>query len=236
MKTRNLLLVAAFGLAWLLQSCSIATTVHFNKNYSGSYMTVMDMSELISMSSMFDSTGTNDQETVIAQMRHSMDSLGIASMYNAMSGIRNARLDVSDEGVITLAFDFDNLTALNASFVRMAEHAELNPGSGNEMLPTDLFSGSRHVFKNEGKALLYTMENTGEGGGLFGAGGDDMEGMDFMANMMDYTIDLSFDRKVKSADVKGLTLLETGSNKVKTRVDIMKLMSDGGYSIKVNTK
>ncbi|HLF63739.1 MAG TPA: hypothetical protein VI603_08300 [Saprospiraceae bacterium] len=239
MKTNNFLLCVVLTFAWLLQGCNIATTVHFNKDYSGTYTTVLDLSDLIGMAGMFDTTGTMDQNKMVEEMRLSMDSLELEETYNSLSGIRDAQLDVSDEGVISIGFKFDNVEALNASFKSMQERtAQKMEGMGEgsmDMLPTDFLGGGDQLFIREGKTLTHALNTEGGlGEGLMGEGGGD--DMDMMSSMIDYTIDLSFDRKVKSVDVEGLTIVEKGTHVVKTRVDFANLLKDGKYSIKVRTK
>ncbi len=235
MKTNNFLLCLLLAFAWMCQSCNIATSIHFNKDYSGTYTSLIDLSDLISMASMFDTTGTMDQNQMIEQMRDSMESLNLVDMYNNLSGIEDANVEVSDEGAISIAFKFDNLEALSASFKSLENTAgQMNSGEGAmEMNPAD-FLGGDHVFKKEGKTLSYSLASEGGlGEGLMGEEGGDM---DMFTSMIDYTIDLSFDRKVKSVDVEGLTIVEKGTNVVKTRVDFATFLKEGKYSIKVKTK
>lgn len=196
---------------------------------------VLDMSELISMASMFDTTGTMDQDQMIQQMRDSMGALQLDNAYNDLAGIDNANVEVSDEGVITIAFDFDNVESLNASFKALQDKtAEMSEGS-MDMMPTDLLGGGEQMFKREGKVIVHSMNSEGGlGEGLMGGG--EGEDMDMFSSMIDYTIDFSFDRRVKSVDVEGLDIIEKGDKIVKTRVDFAKMMKDGKYSIKVKTK
>lgn len=234
MKTNNFLLCAMLAFAWLLQSCNIATTIHFNKDYSGSYTTVLDLSDLISMASMMDTTGSMDQNAMIGQMRDSLETLQLAEMYNNLSGIHDASVDVSDEGAITIGFKFDNLESLSASFKSLENSAEqMGSGGSMDMNPAALLGGD-HLFKKEGKTLSYSMSS--EGGLGEGLGGGEEGDMDMMTSMIDYTVDLSFDRKVLSVDVDGLSIVEKGNNIVKTRVDFAKFLKEGKYSIKVKTK
>lgn len=237
MKMRTFFCLLVCATFWLMQSCNIATTIHFNKNYSGTYKTVVDMSELISMTAMFDTTGTMTPEKAVEEMRKSLDSLGLADTYNGMSGIRNAVAEVDAEGIMTVAFSFDDLESLTQSFKTMQEQAGEQGGGlggdGMDMLPTELFGGGGdQVFSNNGKTLMHSFAM---GDGAMSPGEEEMGELDMMSSMMDYTIDFSFDRKVKSVELEGLTLLEQGKNVVKTRVDFGKMLSEG-YRIEVNTK
>lgn len=238
MKTTKFLVLGMLAFAWLIQSCNIATTVHFNKNYSGTYETVLDLSDLISMAGMFDTTGTMDQNSMIAEMRHSLDSMQLEDTYNGLSGIRDAKVNVSDEGIVTVGFMFDNIESLNASFKTMQERTSQKMegmGEGSmDMLPTDFLGGGDQSFTKDGKTISHAMNTEAGLEGLMGGeeGGD----MDMFSSMIDYTLNLSFDRKIQSVDVAGLTIIEQDKNVVKTRVDFANLMKEGKYSIKVKTK
>jgi hypothetical protein len=156
-----------------------------------------------------------------------------------MSGIRDAKVDVSDGGIVTIGFKFDNMESLNASFKAMAERTtQKMDGMGDgsmDMLPTDFLGGGDQSFTREGKTITHAMNSEGGLEGLMGGeeGGGDM---DMISSMIDYTINLSFDRKIQSVDVEGLTIVEKGKNTVKARVDFPTLLKEGKYSIKVKTK
>ena len=232
MKSKNGVFYLFLALTGLLFSCNIATTVHFNKDYSGTYMTVVDMSDLISMAGMADSTNSSDQS--IADMRKSMDSLELEDVYNSVSGISDAKVDVSDKGVVSIGFKFDNVEALNASFKTVQEStAEKMSGSGDaDMLPASFLGGEGQMFIREGKTITHSVDSEGLGLG----DGEDSGDMDMMMNMIDYTIEFTFDRKIKSVDVEGLTILEQNSKNVKTRVDFGNFLKDGKYALSVKTK
>jgi hypothetical protein len=154
-----------------------------------------------------------------------------------LSGIRDANVEVSDAGVISIGFKFDNIESLNASFKSMQERTAEMEGlddASMDMLPMDLLGGGDQIFKREGKTVSYVFDSDGGmGEGLMNEDGGDLE---MISSMIDYTIDLSFDRKIKSVDVEGVTIVEKGNNLVKTRADFAKLIADGKFSIMVKTK
>jgi hypothetical protein len=231
MKTNNIVLCLLLGSAWLLQSCSIATTVHFNKDFSGTYTMALDMSDMISMAGAFDTTGAVDQDQMIQQLRDSIGMLHLEDAFQSVSGVSDANVEVSDEGEIILGFAFDNIESLNAGCLALTEAMAEIP-SDSEMPTGDLLGAQ--MFEQQGKTISYTMSSeSGLGEGLMS--GDESE-MDMISSMMDYTIDLSFDRKVHSVDVEGLTIVEKGKNIVKTRVDFAQFLKEGKYSVKVKTK
>jgi hypothetical protein len=216
--------------------CNVATTVHFNKDFSGSYTTEMDMSEALAMAAMFDTTGTMDENQAVEELRHSMDSMGLSSRYEGISGIHNAKTEVSDKGVITISFQFDNPAALEASFVTMQERAGEKAGDldsdSMDFLPTDFLGSGKQTFRKAGKTFTHAYNGGGEDAAM-----DDESGeLDMIGSMVDYTLNFSFDRKIKSVDAKGLTILEEGPKMVKTRVDLGTLIGGGNYSIAIRTK
>jgi hypothetical protein len=238
MKITRLIQMLVVVVTMVCSGCNIATTVHFNKDYSGHYTTVLDMSEALAMAAMFDTTGTMDEDQAVSELRHSIDSMGLSSIYNGISGIHNAKADVSDKGIISISFEFDNAAALEASFVTMQERAgekagEMD-GSSMDFLPTDFLGGGKQIFRRDGKTITHGFDGGGGGEGLLG--GDESGEMDMVASMVDYTINFSFDRKVKSVDAKGLTILEESPKMVKTRVDLGTLLGGGKYSIEIKTK
>jgi len=237
MRTSRIFALLAICATILWSGCAVTTTVHFNKDYSGTYITELDMSELIGMAAMFDTTGEMDQGQMIAEMRHSMDSMDLVGMYNGVSGIRDAKVEVTDEGLISIGFGFDNLASLEASFKTMQDRASQNAegldAGGMDMLPTDLFSGGVQTFRKSGKTLTHTYKSSEDAEGLLGeeAGGD----LDMISSMVDYTMIFTFDRKVKSAEGDGMSILEQGPKMIKARIDVDRLIS-GQYSISINTK
>ena len=238
MRIRTLILLLAVGMLWLGESCSVATTVHFNKDFSGSYTSVMDMSEFIGMAASFDTTGASDPNEMIAQMRHTMDSLNLGELYNGMSGIRDAAVEVTDDGQISFAFKFDNVEALNASFKTMEENAD-NRGeelTSDQIMPTDFLSGGKQSFTRQKKTLTYSFSSDGEASELLGAEGEDSGNLDMVSSMVDYTMEFTFDRKIKSSDVQGVDVIEKTAHSIKTRVDLGKMLKEGSYSVTVKTK
>lgn len=237
MKTTTYFLAIVTVVICMCQACSVATSVHFNKNYSGTYQTIVDMSEFISMAGMFDTTGTVDPVQMIAEMRHKLDSMQLDDVYNGLSGIRDAEVGVSDEGVISIAFKFDNIESLNASFKTMKERTAQSEGMDDpsmDMIPTDLLGGGDQVIERDGKTVTFAF-NSEAGLGEALAGEDDGD-LDMISSMVDFTIDLSFDRKIKSVEVEGVTVVEQNKNLVKTRADFTKMISEGKYSIRIKTK
>ncbi len=242
LKIHRFPVLAVLAILWLCQSCSVTTMVHFNKDYSGDYSTEVDLSEAMGFAAMADTTGKMDQQEMISRMRDSLNALNLADAYNGMSGIRDAKSEVTDEGKIVISFKFDNIDAFNASFKAIQDRTKNKSeelegaGSGDmDMLTSGFLSDGTQMFTRNNKTLTYSYDS-GEGGGLLGGGDDaDSTNMDMISSMIDYTINLSFDRKVKSVDVSGASILEKTDHEVKTRVDFGKLLKNGKYTISVKT-
>ena len=60
--------------------------------------------------------------------------------------------------------------------------------------------------------------------------------MDMMMGMMDYTVELSFDRKIKSVEIDGVDLISQDKHVVKARIDLGKMIKGGAYNIDVRTR
>jgi hypothetical protein len=234
---KYLLCLATITILLIGQACSLTTSVHFNRDFSGTHETVIDMSEMLGFAAMMDST-SDDQNDMIAQMRHSLDSLNIVDMYRDISGITDAHATVSDEGVLSIGFRFKNVEALNASFEtlkeRMEDKASNLGGDSMEMMPTDFLGGGTQSFVRNKKSITHSFSSDGTAEDLIGEEG--MGELEMISSMMDYSIEMSFDRKIKSADLTGVNLIEQGKNVIKARVDLGKMLKDGHYSITVKTK
>lgn len=238
MKTR--ILVFALVVLWIGQSCNLATTVHFNRDYSGNYETVLDMSELMGFAAMMDTTGEMEQNDMIEKMRHSIDSLQLEEKYNAISGIHDANVEVTDDGKVAMAFAFDNVEALNASFTAMQEQASgreqgLDGNTSMDLLPMDFLGEGQQTFTRHNKVISHSFSAKDGMGGLLGDG-EDMSQLELVSSMIDYTMELTFDRKVKSVEVSGMDVIEQAKNTVKARIDLGKMLKEGEYRISVKTK
>ncbi|HNI45657.1 MAG TPA: hypothetical protein PK230_13225, partial [Chitinophagales bacterium] len=110
------LLYTAF-LALVLTSFSACFTmteeVTLRSNGSGSFARTVDMSQLLGMMSMFMPDSLKDSLDF-----SKMDFNEMTARFVGLNGISNVKSDYDKSGIITLSFDFKNLTALNSAITK----------------------------------------------------------------------------------------------------------------------
>lgn len=219
-----------------LSACAMTNEVHFNKNYSGTYAINVDFGDMLDMMNSLDPSGKDEggigdlEDTVNKSEREAMQA-----KINQFSGISNAFFDVVDKSRIEFRFDFDNLESLNSAFGQILDAiAEERPGMDG------IGSFGTPRFIKNGKVIVHTVEfptNQMSEDMFDGVAGDgSMDMMKGMMGMMDYTVELSFDRKIRSVETDGVDLIGQEKHVVKTRVDLAKLVNGGAYKIVVKTK
>jgi len=218
--------------------CSIATTVHFNRNYSGTYNMAFDMSSLMGMAMMMDSTSDASSGDMMAEMGMAFDEFGVEDALNAMDGVSDAKIEVSDAGVLTMAYAFDNVESFNASFTKLEEYmkkksAEMGEANGEAMSGLNAQEYTRQGKTISHRASFNSDLLMGMGDGMMGGDSEDMMGM---SSMIAFTLEMTFDRKVKDLEVSAMDIVSQGDHVIKTRIDLEKMMEAGEYSISVRLK
>ncbi|MDX1407399.1 MAG: hypothetical protein R3330_04680, partial [Saprospiraceae bacterium] len=209
-------------------------------DYSGSYEMNVDLSGLLGMAMMFDSTATSEED-MFAEMRAGIEELGLEDQLGEMDGIDNVTAEIKDGGVIIWSFDFDNVSALNASFQALNESfmsGDMLNMDGMEVTgQEDGEAAPLPSFTQSGKTISHRTDYDLGDMGMEGLGGGDDEGMmDMFSSMMDYTIEFSFDRKLKDVELTGMDLISRDDKMVRARVDLMSAMKAKYYEIKVRLK
>ncbi len=239
---QRLLFLLTALIALLVSSCSVTTELNFNKDYSGDYKMTIDMAELFEMAASFDPS-MGEGENPMDEMMNSEDRARFDSLIATVDGISNADYSVSEDYVVTLGFDFDDIDALNALFAKMndtspEQEAEL---ADMGMNPGALGSFGAPSFKLDGKTVTHMAEIPVDPTDL-GIEADGMEEMDMgammegMAGMMDFQVNMTFKKKIASVEGEGFDILNQEKKSVKTRVDMTKFMKEGSYKIAVTTK
>ena len=214
--------------------------VHFNKNYSGTYALYVDFADMVDMVKSFDpSMADMGEESFVDEIMSAEEREEMKQKINQIEGIGNASFEVIEESKMEFKFDFDDVESLNGAFSEIqAAVKEDNEVVSDNMAGMDGLS--LQTYTRSGKVISHsasfpvdqlpaeTMD------GLDQMGGEGM--MEMMMGMMDYTIVLSFDRKIKSVDIGGLDLISQDKHMVKTRIDFGKMMQGGSYHINVKTK
>jgi len=239
---QRLILLFAALITIVLSSCSVTTDLNFNKDYSGDYKMTIDMAELFEMAASFDPSMA-EGENPMDEMMGSEDRARFDSLIATVDGISNADYSVSEDYVITISFEFDDLNAIDALFAKMndtspEQEAELE---GMGMNPGALGSFGSPSFKLNGKTVTHMAEVPVDPMDL-GIEADGMEEMDMgammegMAGMMDYQVNMTFKKKITAVEGEGFDILSQEKKSVKTRVDMTNFMKEGSYNISVTTK
>lgn len=106
---------------FMIQSCSVETTTHFNRDYSGNVTSNIDISQMMGLASMGggdDDAKKMDSLFMLFDPAHRPDSVKqkIAELNERMSekGLDNFDFTASkDDQTVGLKFDFDNVKALS---------------------------------------------------------------------------------------------------------------------------
>ena len=220
----------------ILQSCSVYTKVHFNKDYSGTYRTEIDMEELMAMAAMFDTTGTLDQADMMLELFNSLDSMGFTEQWDEMEGISNIYFEpIADKGIV-IEYDFANIAVLNKSINSMQETMNMDNMMGDQPMNVSPTPPSDHEsFRLDKKTLSYTApENEGsplgDMGDLGDMGGSEMD-LAQIGEMFTMKMEFTFDRKIKKVEAENMTIEKQEKQKVSATVDMDKMMDGGAYNI-----
>jgi len=176
MKTINFLFIL-FSII-LLSSCTITQEFHFNKDFSGSYKSAIDMDQLISAMKSMDSSSTE-----MLDFKDSLDlMLDAANKKLQGIGINNLQAGWTDKNVMYLSYDFANLDVLNKA---------LNNSSLGEK--KDKSNKYFVFFEKKGKKLIYHGINPSEVS-------DEGKDLGVMKDYYKYKVVFTFDRKIKKSN------------------------------------
>lgn len=223
-----------------MSACAINNEVHFNKNYSGTYALYVDFGDMIDMVKSFDPSMADEGEgNFIDETMSAEDREEMKQKIDQIEGISNSSFEVIEESRMELKFDFDDVESLNRAFSEIQSALQ----EENEMMAesmTGMESMGLPKFTKNGKVIShgasFPADQLPEGplDSLDQMGGDGM--MDMVMGMMDYTVELSFDRKIKSVDIDGVDLISQDKHVVKARIDLGTMIKGGAYHIDVKTK
>ena len=221
-------------------SCNVTNSVHFNRDYSGTYEMNVDLTGLLGMAMMFDSTATSEED-MLSEMRKGMEELGLSDKLGEMKGIDEVVAEMNEEGQLIWSFNFANVDALNNSFQELnkslmsgemldMDGVEINADAGEEATPMPSFVRS-------GKMISHRTDyDMGDMGMAEMAGGDEEGMMEMFSSMMDYTVEFSFDRKIKDVELTGMDLISRDDKLVRARLNLKSAMESKFYEIKVKLK
>lgn len=115
----NIKFIALFILLFSLASCSIESTMHFNRDFSGSSSTSIDLSQMQSFASAFSEEGDDtsmDSLLIMLDEDHMPDSLRqkLDSMKNAFHNLGFEDFTVTPENeALTMSFNFDDVSVFD---------------------------------------------------------------------------------------------------------------------------
>ncbi len=244
-----ILIMTGFALMTFISSCTIDTETHFNKNYSGSQVVSIDLQSFMEMMSSFGDGESADMDDMMNRLNDPDYADSLRMMEDSMSilfagtGAENFSIAMSDEGVMSLGYDFASLETFQKIKQRSAELTKKQGQSadGFSNMMSGLIGGD---FSRKGKwlsipfgedGMLDDMKNAMPGG--TGMSGDDMEdNLGMMEGLMGSSImfrnTYTFDRQIKK--VKGDVPYIQDGNKLTVEYalsDMMKWMKEGADPI-----
>jgi len=194
---RHLIFIAVSILSFSFFSCEINTETHFNKDFSGSSSTTIDLSEMMGLLGSFAEEGEeNDLDSLFMffdgsaqdpEMTQSLDSMKLVL---EEAGMENFAFDRAGEYGLTMSFDFDDYTVLNQGDTFTALMENLNLGDSMEedsSNPFDSMSSNMHI-ERDGRWLII----------------DFMGGMNYDEFLADVQAEMDEAAKMENGDV-GLT-------------------------------
>jgi hypothetical protein len=241
-----------YGL-FTLASCTIQEEIHFNKDLSGKMNYSLDLGGMTAM--MAGMTNALDSAKEDSKLKPEM----MASMFDGikdLEGVSNFKSGAGEDGKITFSFDFKDLDALNRAYNRLSNSKNMSKLGGNgsfmpgmppvgddstavatepsveEDKPDDKFV----YFAKEGKDLVFRRPKMGgESADLQGMG-DQMEMLKGMGEMLKMETKLTFDRKIKKADAKGIELSEKEDKSLLMKMDFQALRKETTPEVRIRLK
>lgn len=180
--------------ASVFTSCTIVHSIHFREDNAGDYSMKLDMS--LGASLMGDSIGGNQSE-----MLGDFDKL--VDQIREIPGIANVKLESPSAGVIEISYGFDGLASLNTSTETQTKGEE---------------DFSMLKFSAKGKTMIIDMKPSDDM-----AGNKELTGMEDMGEMLTYSVNLQFDRKI--AGIKSsMATLDEETNSVAISLSLSEIM------------
>ena len=227
-----------------LSSCAITNEVHFNKNFSGTYTTTLDYSAVYDMIESFGGEADMDMnDSPFGDQFDTEQQAKIKEMMNSAEGISNANWSLSDEDkAMTVSFDFDDVESMEKAFELYEKRMIEESGEAQSMgiSPNDGL-GMLSQFSREGKVVSFdgvvpndVLDNLSNEMDLGMMDSSDAFGM--MGEMLDYTLIMTFDKKIKDVTVEGMDILTQDKKSIKTRIDVGKMMKGDAVKLDVRVK
>lgn len=233
-------------------ACNVTQSVHFNRDYSGDFKVVMDISDLLDLSSEL-GMSEESMEGGDTDLSSEFDSADIAEQINAIEGISSASVSLSDLGEMVIQYEFDDVDALNRALANMGEAMQSNSGGLQD--PVSFFDNPEEPdqeaiqaeteqskpappqFVRKGKMITHTASGVGDNPMMEGFEMEDEESLEMVSAFVDFTLILSSDRKIKDLDViGGLEVIQQDHNSVTMRLDMVEMIKEKGYTVNMRLK
>ena len=190
MKYLNLVIYSLVFIVGLsLTSCTMESSTHFNENNSGSQVVSMNVGEMMDLMSTFGQGQGGEMDDMMSKFNDPEFADSLSMMEDSLSGIfagtgaKNFSIAFSDEGTMSLGYEFESL----AAFDKMKKRSqELSDRAGNGM-PSDglsemLSSMIGGNYSQSGKWLSIPISS---GGMMDELGGELPGGMDMSSDEME---------------------------------------------------
>lgn len=197
-------------------SCNISQSYHFNKDFSGSAETAIEMGELITFMNSMDTSGnSNSLDTLDRTFAIVADELKTAGAKNVKYGWKN------EKSTLFIKYDFDNIESLN-KLMEASDKQSIMALTGG-----DTNSNVKFTLKGKSK-LIYNAPEISN---------DTLKDNEQMAAMKDYikfNINFSFEKEIKKIDNER-AIINADKKGFKFSGNIMDLLEQGftsDYTIK----
>ena len=216
----SLLLLLMVG--GLFSSCTMETEVHFNEQMGGSQIVSFNMKDMMDMASSFGGGETGEMDELMNQFNDPKFADSIRMMEDSMStifagtGVDNFSIAMSDDGIMSMGFDFASIETFEKAADRLVEMAKQrggdNPLGDSEMsgMMNGMVGGG---YELKGRWLKIPLKQNGMlremMGGMAGDDTNDDQEMNDMMAMMEgfmgesimFKNTYSFDKTIKK--IKG---------------------------------
>ncbi len=231
-----------FVVLFAASSCAVVNEVHFNKNYSGTFSTTLDYSGVYDMMESFGG-GEEADDMMISDQFDAEQQAKLIEVMNSADGISNASYNMSDEDrTMSISFDFEDVEKMEKALQYYQEKMiEEGPEEARDLgISPDAGLGMLAQFTRDGKTISYNGNVPSE---MLESLGSEMnmdinpaDAFGLMGEMFDYTLVMSFDRKIKDVQMEGIDLLAQEKKMVKGRIDLAKMMQGENVSMNVKVK
>jgi len=210
MKMKNLILTFLLGILLIFSGCfDITEEITFNKNGSGTTRITVDLTNMMSMFSMFMPDSVKENMDVNQIMGGDM------SKYSKMNGISNVRSERLDEYKYAISYDFSSIDVLNKV---LESNTESETGLGK--MATKYQAKKGKVYRQ----TEFTATDAHDEHGM-----DEYMELFSMTDKPKYRVVYHFPSKIKKTKIKGITPVTVKEgNTITMEYNLMDFVESGG--------